>query len=167
MIRVLDACCGSRMFWLDRMHPSAVFMDCRHESHVLTDRSSQGGSRLLTVQPDIVADFRAMPFRDGVFDLVVFDPPHFTRNGQTGWMAKKYGTLNRDTWREDLRRGFAECFRVCRMGGTVVCKWNENEIAVRAIIELAPCAPLIGHRFGRRDESHWLVFLKSEEAMTA
>lgn len=26
---VLDACCGSRMFWFDRHHPDVVFMDRR------------------------------------------------------------------------------------------------------------------------------------------
>ena len=26
---VLDACCGSRMFWFDKSHPSVVYMDNR------------------------------------------------------------------------------------------------------------------------------------------
>jgi len=105
------------MFWFDRSHPAAVFMDRRRERHVLRDRSSVGGSRVLSISPDVVADFRAMPYRDGSFDLVVFDPPHFLRNGKSGWMAKKYGALQRSTWADDLRAGFRECFRVCRQGG--------------------------------------------------
>lgn len=28
------------------------------------------------VGPDVVADFRALPFEDGSFDVIVFDPPH-------------------------------------------------------------------------------------------
>ena len=27
MKAILDACCGSRMFWFDRRHPDVVFMD--------------------------------------------------------------------------------------------------------------------------------------------
>lgn len=34
---VLDACCGSRMFWFDRQNPDVVFMDRREESHTLCD----------------------------------------------------------------------------------------------------------------------------------
>lgn len=162
--RVLDACCGSRMFWFNRAHPSTVYVDLRNEEHVLADRSSRGGHRVLSVSPDVIADFRSMPFRDGVFDVVVFDPPHFFRNGQTGWMAKKYGTLNRATWREDLRRGFAECFRVCRLFGTVVFKWNENEISVREVAALAPAEPLVGNKYGKHFESHFLVFWKGAGA---
>lgn len=43
--------------------------------------------------------------------LVVFDPPHLNKLGKSSWMAKKYGVLGLD-WKEDLRRGFSECFRV-------------------------------------------------------
>ena len=27
MKQILDACCGSRMFWFDKEHPATVFMD--------------------------------------------------------------------------------------------------------------------------------------------
>jgi SAM-dependent methyltransferase len=116
MAGVLDACCGSRMFWFDRGHPDAVFVDNRAERHELTDASSKGGSRSLVIDPDIVADFTALPFADDTFALVAFDPPHLVRNGKSGWLAKKYGKLGAD-WRDDLRRGFAECFRVLRPEG--------------------------------------------------
>jgi len=33
----------------------------------------------LMVKPTIFADNRMLPFRDGVFDIVIFDPPHFWR----------------------------------------------------------------------------------------
>src|SRR3990167_2291515 len=51
--------------------------------------------------------------------LVCFDPPHFVRNGKSGWVGLKYGTLNRKTWREDLRAGLQECFRVLKPNGTL------------------------------------------------
>ena len=34
---VLDACCGSRMFWFDKSHPSVVYMDNRELEDVLCD----------------------------------------------------------------------------------------------------------------------------------
>jgi len=156
---VLDACCGSRMFWFNRADSRAVFVDKRKETHVLPDISSKGGSRALTIAPDIVADFTALPFETGTFALVVFDPPHFERNGDSSWCAKKYGTLKGD-WREELRKGFAECFRVLRPDGTLVFKWNETEIPVSRILALTPEKPLFGNRCGKSNKTHWIVFMK-------
>lgn len=156
---VLDACCGSRMFWFDRADPRAVFVDKRRETHTLPDKSSKGGSRELVIDPDIVADFTDLPFDDGQFALVVFDPPHFSRNGSNGWMAKKYGTLEGD-WRDELRRGFAECLRVLRPEGVLVFKWNEDEVSVSEIVALCDVKPLFGNRYGKHYKSHWIVFQK-------
>jgi SAM-dependent methyltransferase len=156
---VLDACCGSRMFWFDRADLRAVFVDKRRETHTLPDVSSAGGSRELVIDPDIVADFTALPFPDNRFAVVIFDPPHFARNG-SGGIGKKYGTLEGD-WREMLRLGFAECFRVLKPEGTLIFKWNEDEVPVSQILALTPERPLIGNRCGKTAKSHWIVFLKS------
>lgn len=159
MKAVLDPCCGSRMFWFDRSDPRAVFADIRRESHSLTDRSSAGGARELIIAPDIQMDFRALSFPDDTFHLVVFDPPHLIKNGRAGWLAKKYGKLGQD-WREDLRAGFAECFRVLRPNGALIFKWNEYEVRVAEILALTPERPLFGNRCGKTAKSHWIVFMK-------
>lgn len=157
--RVLDPCCGSRMFWFDRKHPDAVFLDKRRETHVLTDKSSAGGNRTLVVDPDIKCDFTALPFPDNRFSLVVFDPPHLVRAGKKGWLAKKYGKLEGD-WKDELTQGFAECFRVLKEDGTLIFKWNEHEVPVSQILALTPQKPLIGNRCGKTAKSHWIVFMK-------
>ena len=41
--------------------------------------------RRIKVDPDIVGDFRAMPFDDESFRLVVLDPPHLRKLGSTTW----------------------------------------------------------------------------------
>lgn len=156
---VLDACCGSRMFWFDREDPRAVFIDKRRESHSLTDSSSTGGSRMLVVDPDIVADFTALPFYSGSFSLVIFDPPHLVRSGKKSWLAKKYGKLEGD-WKEELRAGFVECFYVLKPGGILIFKWNENDVPVSHIIALTSERPLIGNRCGKHAKSHWIVYMK-------
>jgi len=156
---VLDVCCGSRMFWFDRADRRAVFVDKRRETHVLTDKSSAGGSRTLEVNPDVVADFTSLPFESSTFAVVIFDPPHLLRAGKKGWQAKKYGKLEGD-WREDLRRGFVECFRVLKPEGTLIFKWNEHEVPVSQILSLTPEHPLIGQRCGKSAKTHWIVFMK-------
>lgn len=102
---VLDMCCGSRMFWFDKEDERAVFTDIRSEEHTLCD------GRRLVIRPDLIADFRALPFANNSFPVVVFDPPHLERVGDNAWMGKKDGRLNKETWRDDLRAGFAEAFR--------------------------------------------------------
>lgn len=147
------------MFWFDRSDDRVLFGDIRSERHELKDKSSKGGFRSLIIEPDQVMDFRNMPFPDDQFYLVVFDPPHLVRNGKRGWLAKKYGKLE-TSWREDIAAGFRECFRVLRPGGTLVFKWNENDIPVREILDLTPEKPLVGNRCGKNSKSHWIVFMK-------
>jgi SAM-dependent methyltransferase len=163
---VLDACCGSRMFWFDRKDPRAVFVDKRRETHTLPDVSSVGGSRELVIDPDHQADFTNLPFADNTFALVVFDPPHFERNGATGWVGLKYGTLKGD-WREMLRGGFAECFRVLRPEGVLIFKWCADEIPVSQILALTPERPLFGHKSGKQQKTHWVTFMKPNVLVTA
>ena len=159
---VLDACCGSRMFWFDKQDPRALFVDRRRESHMLRDASSKGGARELVINPDVCCDFTDLPFPNQTFSLVVFDPPHFERNGSTGWVGLKYGTLQGD-WRAMIRAGFAECFRVLNTEGTLVFKWCADEIPVSEILALTPERPLFGHKSGRQQKTHWIVFLKQTE----
>lgn len=151
---VLDPCCGSRMFWFDREDPRAVFGDIRSESHTLTDKSSAGGARQLKIAPDTLMDFRDMPFEDDTFHLVVFDPPHLINNGK----------LDKD-WRDDIRAGFAECFRVLRPNGTLIFKWNEQEVKVSELLALTHHQPLFGNRCGKTAKSHWIVFMKQDESV--
>jgi len=159
--RVLDPCCGSRMFWFDREHPDVIFGDCRHETLTVTDRSGgkTDGTRTLHIEPDVLMDFRALPYPDGTFKLISFDPPHLRKAGPKSWLAAKYGKLS-DDWRDDLRQGFAECFRVLDADGVLVFKWNETQIPTKDVLALTSVRPLFGHRTGRKGMTHWYVFMK-------
>lgn len=75
-------------------------------------------------------------------------------------MRKKYGVLDKETWREDLTKGFAECFRVLKVNGTLVFKWNETSIMLKEILELTDQRPILGHPSGKRMGTHWVLFLK-------
>lgn len=155
---ILDMCCGSRMFWLNKTDPRTVFADIRSESHTLCD------GRPLHITPDVIADFRALPFPDDSFSQVVFDPPHLVRVGENAWMGKKYGRLNRSTWQEDIRQGFVEAFRVLRPQGTLIFKWNETQIPASQIIALTDQEPTVWQRTGKADKTHWILFLKGSDS---
>ena len=75
-------------------------------------------------------------------------------------MGMKYGTLRGLDWRDMLRKGFAECFRVLRPGGTLIFKWCEVEIPLRDVLALTPEKPLYGNRSGKASKTHWIAFLK-------
>ncbi len=96
--RVLDPCCGSRMFWFDKNNNDVMFCDNRSLHTNLCD------GRRLDVEPDVFADFTHLPFEDESFWHVVFDPPHMTTLGEKSWMAQKYGRLS-DDWENTIRGG--------------------------------------------------------------
>ncbi len=147
------------MFWFDRKDARALYIDKRRETHMAKDCSVKNGEREIVVNPDMVADFTNLPLPSDTFSLVVFDPPHIQRNGDTSWLLKKYGVL-RGEWREEIRKGFAECFRVLAPGGTLIFKWCEIEIPLREILTLTPEKPLFGHRTGKAAKTHWCAFIK-------
>lgn len=157
---VLDPCCGSRMMWFDPSDQRGLFGDQRHETITVIDRTHRAdGTRVLSIHPDCLLDFRALPFADASFPLVVFDPPHLVRAGKESWLAAKYGKLSRD-WRDDLRAGFAECFRVLRPAGVLIFKWSEVQVATRDVLALTDHQPLFGHPSGKRAGTHWITFMK-------
>ncbi len=152
---ILDACCGSRMFWFDKHNPLVLFQDERDVKYTLCD------GRKLEVHPDIVADFTNMPYEDNSFKLVVFDPPHLDNANEDSYMAQKYGTLRRFKWQEDLKKGFDECMRVLEPNGILIFKWNETRHTVSRILEVIGVQPLFGHKSGKASKTHWLCFMKT------
>jgi hypothetical protein len=151
------------MMWFDRHRPDVIFGDCRRETIIVADhsRGNASGSRVLRIEPDVLLDFRALPYPDGSFCLVVFDPPHLISAGPKSWLAAKYGRLS-DDWRDDLRQGFAECFRVLDDRGTLIFKWSEIQIPLRDVLALTPHRPLFGNRSPARSGTHWIVFMPGE-----
>lgn len=156
---ILDVCCGSRMFYFDKSDDRVIFLDKRVERHSLKDSSVIGGQRDLVIAPDIQSDFTALPFASSAFQMVVFDPPHFDTSGPKSWLRAKYGALDGD-WREMLRGGFSECFRVLAQDGTLIFKWSSVQIPLSEILKLTPAAPIFGHRSGKHSLTHWVTFAK-------
>ena len=135
------------MFYFDKHDDRVLFQDIRKLETTLCD------GRHFEVNPDVQADFTNMPYPANSFRMVVFDPPHLLRsiencktchiynepspkNKATGYQMIKYGALGNADWKEVLRKGFAECFRVLMPGGFLIFKWNETDIKVSEILKL-------------------------------
>ena len=150
MKEILDACCGSKMFYFNKNNKNVLFMDKRELHTTLCD------GRKLDIEPDLIADFTKIPFENESFNLVVFDPPHLEKVGDKSWLAIKYGKLTGD-WRSELKKGFDECYRVLKSGGTLLFKWNETDTKVSEMIKLFEKEPLL---YNKKDKTHWIVYYK-------
>ena len=159
---ILDACCGTRAFWFNKHNPNVCFVDKRYVERDLLWQSKDGKEKTYyEVKPDIIADFQNLPFDDCSFYHVVFDPPHLVRAGEKSWLAKKYGSLRGD-WKTMIFNGFNECMRVLKPKGTLVFKWNEEDVSLSDILNVIKQEPLYGHRSGKAGKTIWLVFMKME-----
>lgn len=169
---ILDVCCGGKMFYFNKSDPRVLFCDIRDIETTLCD------GRTFKVKPDLQCDFTNLPLPDNLFRLVIYDPPHLLRNTgkskmndmygslnskaeRKGWQHTKYGELHKD-WHEMLKKGFSECFRVLQPGGILVFKWSEIDIKLSEILKLTPYIPLLGHKSGKANKTHWVLFVKSE-----
>lgn len=150
MKKILDACCGSKMFWFDKNNPDVIFADNRELETTLCD------GRRLVIKPDETIDFRDMPYPDNTFKLVVFDPPHLIHAGESSWLKAKYGVLPED-WKTYINRGMHECMRVLEPDGILIFKWNEDQIKTSELLNSIDFKPLFGDK---RAKTHWMCFMK-------
>jgi hypothetical protein len=127
---ILDMTAGSRRIWFaERV---GIFVDQRWET-----------------MPHVVASWGALPFRAGVFDLVVFDPPH--GNLGTGDFAQRYGRVTISQLMADILAGAREARRVSRAGALMALKWATHDVGLQRVLShLVGWQPLFGHKVGTR-----------------
>ena len=155
MKKVLDVACSVKGMWFDKEDDRALFMDKRREAHIDVYPC---GTKTNIIDPDIIGNFTDIKFDDDSFWHIVFDPPHIESNS-ISQITKKYGSLQGE-WREMLRQGFKECFRVLKPNGTLIFKWSEIQFPVKEILKLTDQKPLYGHRSGKKMNTHWIAFIK-------
>lgn len=158
---ILDACCGGRMFWFQKQYPQAIYIDNRRESKGLVKLRPN-----FEVNPDIKMDFRKLAFQNNQFKLIVWDPPHLHSLSLNSIMRKKYGCLNKKTWKKDLTQGFNELWRVLAPYGTLVFKWNTYEIPFKEVLSCFKEKPLFGHPTAKSGNTLWCVFFKNPKVIT-
>ena len=158
--RILDPCCGSKMFWYDKDNPDVEYCDIREVDRECIWTSKDGNKSVyLTVNPNTVCDCRHLPFEDNSFWHIVFDPPHLTSIREDTWLCKKYGKIDGD-WKEFIHDSFVELFRVLKPNGTLIFKWAELDVTTKQLMEVIPYKPLYGCRSGKHFTTHWMAFIK-------
>ena len=155
MKHILDACCGGRQFWFDKKQEYTIYMDIRKE-----EKGFQDARPNKEIKPDVLADFKRLPFADNFFKLIIMDPPHIIATGPLFRMPKEYGWLEQDSWWQDIRDGFNECWRVLDDLGILIFKWNETSIKRKDILNAIGKEPLFGHPVLSKIPTHWFCFIK-------
>jgi len=161
---ILDACCGPKMMWFNKNHPNTIYIDQRKcEKGYNPNRYNR------EINPDAIMDFRDLKFPNKSFKLVVMDPPHLNQAGEKMIMRIDFGMWNKQTWKEDLKKGFDECWRVLDDFGVLIFKWNETQIKKKEVLQVLERQPLFGHPVQSKIPTHWFCFMKipSEEQLIA
>lgn len=156
---ILDPCCGGRMMWNNKQHPNVLYCDIREAppGHIDIELNH-------SVMPDMIIDFRDMPFENKSFKLVVFDPPQLLlrKTKSHSMIAKKYGCLKPETWQGNLRKGFSECWRVLEDYGVLIFKWSDVSIPYKKVLEVFGKEPLFQNiiRKNSGSSTYWACFMK-------
>ena len=122
MAKCLQTCAAVReAFWWDKNHPDCIYMDIREEEPGTIEFQPNW-----SVKPDVIGDYRDMFFDNETFHLIVWDTPHILE-AKGGIMLMKYGKLGYG-WKDDMRRGFNEIWRVLKPHGvlcsnTMICPY--------------------------------------------
>lgn len=153
MKAILDACCGGKMMYFNKNDPRVLTQDIR----VVPRHKIESNGSYFEVNPDVVGDFTKMTFPDSSFSMVIFDPPHL-RCGKTSFMFYKYGTLDAN-WKETIRKGFAECFRVLRPNGTLIFKWCDSYKSIDTVLALSPEIPIFYHKTISKSGAKYTYFV--------
>jgi hypothetical protein len=123
MTVILDATAGNRKMW--------EHINRKNSEHIVFfDKEKQ-----LIYPPNVLGVWEYLPFRDKVFNCVIFDPPH-TRFGKTSMYNdpknRWWGSLPK-RWPSQFYKAAQEFLRV----SDVLCfKWNETSHYVDKILPL-------------------------------
>jgi len=146
--------------WTNKNHPNVLFADIREEPN-----GFMGYGRKEGIHPDKIMDFRNMDLPSKCMKLVVFESPHLSKLGKTSLFRKKFGCLEPQSWQEDIKKGFSECFRVLEDYGVLVFKWSNSEIPFKEVLSLTEYKPLFYNTTNYKATSvtKWFCFMKTPE----
>jgi len=155
------------MMWSNKFPPNTVFMD----KEIRLFRS-----------PDIFADFRHCPFRNDIFDCVIFDPPHIIRRGgPIPWFSDPSSSLHGKSWYgyfdnkiEALTSINKAQKEFSRIGKRLCFKWNESTISLWKILPFFK----EWHEIYRKEiikdlnksslaKTYWITFIRSSLRTTS
>lgn len=128
---ILDATCGSRAMyegWHTKLNEDLICIDRRRADFSFKSPSNWVKSNV-KVAPSIQADLRFLPFKDNIFNMILFDPPH-TANVLESIIAKKYGSWDDRERVRTLRVANKEFPRVLKVNGFLILKTFSRQFPI-------------------------------------
>lgn len=169
---MLDATAANRRMWPNKNAPLTIYMD----------RETK-----LKIPPTIIADNRFCPFRDDVFNCVIYDPPYYVdrRGEDTTWMFYNPGLKPRKNVKgsppshyglyksktellSNLHRAAKEFLRISKR---LCFQWGEGHWSLWQVLPLFRPWKQIYHRdwrskgHKRRAKTHWVTFINPRFAV--
>jgi len=126
---VLDACIGGALMydeWQLNLGESFISIDIRKGAYT-QDSDKRWSAKTLEVKPSVMADLKKLPFKNNVFDSIVFDPPHFAC-GINSFLRKYYGSWDQQEVKESLKAANLEFARVLKIGNSLVLKIMPSDL---------------------------------------
>ena len=155
---MLDATAGNRMIWgknKQQQINKVIFIDKEFR---------------LAIPPDIFADHRHLPFRDDVFNCVIYDPPFQYDSCPPPWWNDP---TNKGRWygfyssrRETITMVAHAVREFLRVSKRLCLKWNDNDIPLWKILSLFRGWNEINRnefysKAGGTHKTYWVTFIKS------
>jgi len=120
---ILDVTVGARKIyhgWDKNLGDDLIGIDIRKGDFSIEDEHHWAKGEVI-IQPTVLADMKKLPFRDNVFDGVIFDPPH-TECGLNSWLGRYYGSWTQKETIQTVRFVNDEFARVLKPRGLLVLK---------------------------------------------
>tara|TARA_R100000808_G_C2147665_1_gene155689 strand:+ start:2031 stop:2507 length:477 start_codon:yes stop_codon:yes gene_type:complete len=153
---ILDVCCGGRMMWFDKNNKNTLYCDIREVEKGVIESCPNWECK-----PDIIADYKDLPFNNNSFKLIVWDIPHIIKDSG-GLINVKYGHLG-NNWEEDTKKAFDCIWSKLDIHGTLIFKYSDIDIPVNKMLKLFPQKALFGTRTKKSvNSTYWIVFFKTE-----
>ena len=73
--------------------------------------------------------------------------------------SKLIGTIDLMGWPHDFHKAFQEIMRVLKPTGTMLFKWNEDQIPIKDVFKAFGQQPILGDM---KSKTKWSVFIKNE-----
>tara|TARA_R110000822_G_scaffold183684_1_gene323078 strand:- start:9 stop:482 length:474 start_codon:yes stop_codon:yes gene_type:complete len=152
---ILDVCCGGKMMWWDKDNKNTIYCDIRECEKGYIEHCPNWSCK-----PDVICDYKDLPFEDNSFKLIVWDIPHIIKDSG-GIINKKYGSLG-NNWKEDTTKAFNSIWSKLDNHGVLIFKYSDLNIKVSEMLNLFPVKCLFGTMSKKAvNNTFWFCFMKN------
>ncbi len=96
-----------------------ISMDVRSGEFWYHNKYDKKHDRVTRVKPTVIADMQHIPFQDGLFSMILFDPPHADFS-PTSYFYKRYGSMKDEQF--NTLKINDEFLRVLKKDGILLAK---------------------------------------------